>query len=81
MEVAKFSTDHGISDETDFAWWVPYTFQKGDKIVYAANSRVKQITHKYVVAVSRSIGESYALDTKNGNTLWRDALDKEISNL
>ena len=33
------------------------------------------------MAVPRSVKESYALDNKNGNTLWWDALDKEMSNL
>ena len=54
---------------------------KRDKIVSAVNDRVKQTTHKYGVAVPWSVEEAYALDTKNGNILWRNALDKEVSNL
>ena len=42
---------------------------------------MKRTTHKYGVAVPRSVTEAYALDTKNDNTLWQDALDKEMSNL
>ena len=42
---------------------------------------MKLTTHKYGVAVPFSVEEVYALDTKNGNTLWLDALNKEISNL
>ena len=50
-------------------------------IISAVNAQAKQTTQKYGVAVPRSLEKSYILDTKNGNTLWRDALEKEISNL
>ena len=32
IEFDKFSTAHGISDEHAFAWWVPYTLQKGIRL-------------------------------------------------
>ena len=51
IEVAEFATDHGIYDEPSFAWWVPYTLQKKDKIISAVNARVKRTTHKYGVAI------------------------------
>ena len=38
------------------------------------------MTHKYGVNVPCSVEEAYDLDTKNGNTLWQDSLDKEMSN-
>ena len=63
------------------AWWVPYTLRNRDKIISAVNARLKRTTHEYGVAVPCSVEEAYALDTKNGNNLWRDALDKEMSNL
>ena len=81
IEVAAFATAHDISEEPSFAWWVPYILQKRDKIISAFNARVKWTTHKYGLDVSCSVKEAYALDTKNGNTLWQYALDKEMSNL
>ena len=62
IEVSEFSTSHGISDEPAFAWWVPYTLRKRDKIISAVNNRVKRTTHKYGVAVPCLVEESYALD-------------------
>ena len=79
--MSEFSTSHGISDEPDSAWWVPYILRKRDKNISAVNAWVKRTTHKYDVAVSHSVKEAYALDKKNSKTLWRDSLDKEISNL
>ena len=54
---------------------------KRDTIISAVNAWAKRTTHKYFVAVLFSSEEAYSLDIKNGNTLCRDALDKEMSNL
>ena len=72
IEVAKFSTAHGISDKTNFAWWVPYTLRKRDKIISAFNAWLKLTTHKYGVDIPHSVKYSYALDTKNGKIIWQD---------
>ena len=41
VQVAEYVTARGIGEESVFAWWVPYVLQKGDVIVAAMNSRVK----------------------------------------
>ena len=38
-------------------------------------------THKYGVRVPRNIREAFEIDAENGNTLWWDALLKEIANV
>ena len=37
--------------------------------------------YKYGVENPRPVKEAYALDEKNGNTLWRDAINREMENL
>ena len=71
----------GINDEAAFCWWVPYTLRKRDRIISAVNACVKHITHKYGVEIPCNIKEAYALDVKNDNILWRDAINKEMKNL
>ena len=39
------------------------------------------MTHKYGVEIPRTIKEAYEIDAHNGNTLWRDAISREMSNL
>jgi hypothetical protein len=39
------------------------------------------VTHKFAIEIPRSAEEAYKLDEKNGNTFWRDAIEKEMSNL
>ncbi len=81
VEVAEFAVSKGIEHEPAFAWWVPYTLRRRDKIISAVNSRVKKVSHKYGVELPRTVEEAYALDEANGNTFWRDAINKEMENL
>ena len=60
---------------------MPYTLRKRDTIVSAVNARFKRVTHKYVFEVPCMVKEALAFDKRNVNYLWRDALDKEMSNL
>ena len=81
VEVAEYAKANGIDDEPAFKWWVPYTLRKRDRIISAVNQRVKKVTHKYGVRVPKSVEEAYAFDKANGNTLWRDAIAKEMANV
>ena len=81
VEVAEFAISQGIENEPAFAWWVPYTLRRRDKIISAVNARVKKVSHKYGVELPRTVQEAFALDEKNGNTMWRDAINKEMENL
>ena len=38
IEFTEFATAHGTSDESNFAWWVPYTLRERDKIISAVNA-------------------------------------------
>jgi hypothetical protein len=81
IEVAEFAVAKGIDDEPAFCWWVPYTLRKRDTVISAVKARVKRVTHKYGIEIPRTVEEAYKLDAKNGNTFWRDAIEKEMSNL
>ena len=80
LEVADFAKAVGIDDEPAFSWWVPYTLKKRDRVISAINARMKRITHKYGIEVPRTIAEARALDAKNGNDLWEQAIRKEMYN-
>lgn len=81
IETAEFAISRGIQDEPTFAWWIPYVMRKRDRIISSVNSRVKHVAHKYGVEIPNSVEHCYQLDKKNGNTLWRDALKREMKNL
>ena len=81
IEVAEYACARNINLEPAFDWWVPYTLRKRDRIISAVNSRVKKTSHKYGVEIPRSISEAFLIDEKNGNTFWRDAVNREMENL
>ena len=81
LEVADSAVSHKIGKYPDFHWWLSYTLRKRDTIVSTVNSRVKSVPQKYVIEVPCTVKKSLAFDDRNGNHLWRDALDKEMSNL
>ena len=81
IEVAEFAKARGIDDEPAFHWWVTYTLRERDRIISAVNSRARSTRHKYGIEVPATIEEAQALDRKNGNTLWIDAIHLEMSNV
>ena len=81
VEVAEFVKASGVDDEPAFAWWVPYTLSKRDRIIAAVNSRVKKRTHKYGIEVPTSVDHAKRIDDKNANTFWQDAIAKEMYNV
>ena len=58
-----------------------YTLRRRDRIIAGVNSRVKRTTHKYGIELLRSVDEVLRFDKLNGNTFWRDAINKEMENL
>ena len=40
VEVAEYISSRKLAGEAAFAWWVPYTLRKRDRIISAVNSRV-----------------------------------------
>ena len=81
IEVSEFTVARGIDKKPDFTWWVPYTLRRRDIIISGVNSRVKRTTHKYGIELPCSVDEALRFDKLNGNTFWRDAINKEMENL
>ena len=80
VQLAEYSEAATILHEPAIAWWAPHTLKKRNRIIAAVKARVKKMTHKYGIEVPKTVKEAYALDLKNGNTLWRDAIRKEMTN-
>ena len=80
VQAAKFEVDH----EHAFNWWVKHVLKKKDRIV--ASIRKQQASylnksHKFVMELPKTVEQALALDAKNGNTLWDDAISKELMNV
>ena len=78
-ETAEFARARSIADEPAFAWWVPYTLRKRDIILSKVKARIRKTTQKYGIEIPTSVSHAMAIDERNGNTLWKDALAKEMT--
>ena len=80
LEVAQYAINNGLAEEPAFAWWVPYTIRKRDRIIKAMKSRYMRINQKYGIEIPKTVEQAKALDQKTGTTYWMDAIRKEMKN-
>ena len=81
VEMAEFAKAKGIQREPVFCWWEPYTLHKRDAIVVAMRVKLRKTTHQYGVEIPKDVHHTQELDKRNGNTVWMDALAKEMFNV
>ena len=74
IKVAEYVTAREIQDEPAFAWWVPYTLRKRDRIIASVNSRIRKSSHKYGIEIPMSIKHAKKIYHRNKNTFWQDAI-------
>jgi hypothetical protein len=71
----------GIDHEPAFNWWVPHVLKKRDRIismVKGRSARYHKRMHKFGIAVPKTVRVAHELDQLNNNTLWTDAIAKEM---
>ena len=67
-----------------FKWQVEHMLKKRNRIVASIRkwqTRYLKKIHKFGIELPKTAEQAYALDAKNGNTLWVDALYKELENV
>ena len=63
---------------TRISWWVPYVLKERNRIIAKVKSKYCLRTHKFGIRIPKSVQYENMLDEKNGNTLWWDAICKEM---
>jgi hypothetical protein len=81
VQQAECSVRARISQEPAFAWWVSFDFKKRHRIIAKVKSKYWVRTHKFGIRVPKSVAEAKRLDKSNGDTLWWDAICKEMKNV
>jgi hypothetical protein len=79
-EVAEYAASHNLLSEPAFSWWAPHVLKKRQRII-KVKSRYWMQTHKYGFRLPKTVAEALQLDQENGNTLWHDAIQKEMKNV
>jgi len=81
-----------IDHEPAFNWWVRQVLKRRDRIVSQVKGRAKlskearakkytKRTQKFGIEVPRTVEDAVRLDKENGNTLWQDAIAKEMTSV
>ena len=81
VQLAEYAVNSRIAEEPAFAWWVPYTLKKRNRIIAKIKSKYWVRTHKFGIKIPKTIAEARQFDLENGNTLWWDAILKEMKNV
>ena len=81
VEVAEFAIASGLSNEPAFNWWTHKTLRRRDRIIKRLKvQRVRKGRMKFGIEIPGTVDQAVALDNQNGNTLWQDAIVKEMKN-
>ncbi|CAJ1969800.1 unnamed protein product, partial [Cylindrotheca closterium] len=87
IEVAEYAVANKLVSEPAFAWWVPYTLRKRDRVLKAVKRRAvkRQKPEKFGIEVPgpgpKGVARAYELDAENGTSHWNDALIKEVKTI
>ena len=82
VQMAEYAISNKLHNEPAFKWWVNHTLKKRDRIIKKVNTARphRKGKLKYGILVPSTVDEALRLDKKNNNTLWADAMDKEMKN-
>jgi hypothetical protein len=81
VEVAEYAATKNLHDYPACAWWVLNVLKKRNMIIFTVTKRYHKRTHKFGIQVPKTRGEAVKLVEENGNTLWQDAIRKEMNNV
>ena len=84
VQTAEYAAAQGIDHEPAFNWWVRHVLKKRDRIISLVkrrSARYLKRTHKWGLEVPGTVDEALAIDKKNKNTFWADAIAKEMKNV
>jgi hypothetical protein len=81
VQLAEYATQRRIAGEPAFAWWLHHAMNKRNRIIGKLKAKCWARTHKFGVKVPKSVEEAKRFDEENGNTLWWDAICKEMKNV
>jgi hypothetical protein len=82
VQSAEYTAQAHIVEEPVFAWWVPHTLKKRNRIIAKVKSKYWLRTRKFGIRIPKSVKDkAREIDAKNGNTYWWDAILKDMKNV
>ena len=79
VDVAEYAMSRNLENYPAFAWWVPTVLKRREKII----SKLKTLRRahkniKFGIEIPTSLKQARELDKSNGNSLWENAINKEL---
>ena len=84
MQTTEFAVVQGNDHELTFNKWIENMLKKRDRIIASIRkqqTRYLKRSHKFGIELPQTVEQDLVLDAKNGNTLWTDAISKEVENV
>ena len=81
VEMAEATIAFGVSKEPAFNWWVKHVLKHRERLINKLKLHVvRKGRLKFGIQIPGTVEEALRLDNENGNTFWKDAIDKEMKN-
>ena len=77
-DLTEYAVADQISEDPEFVWWLLYTLKKRNIIISKLKKNYWRITHNYGVRLPKNVMEAIHIYQANGNTYWKDAIDKNM---
>ena len=58
MSLSDYAVANQIAEELEFAWWVPYTLKKSNRIISKLKTNYWRTNHKYGLRLTNSVTEA-----------------------
>ncbi len=84
LQMAEYAIAMGVDHEPGFNWWVPHMLKKRDAIIALVKKHIAKYLkcmHKFGIECPKTVEDTLELDKHNGNTMWADAIAKEMKNV
>ena len=81
IELAEYARANRLDEEPAFAWWITDVLRGRNRILAKVKSRYWKTSHKFGIELPHSVEQAFELDRRNGDDLWRRAVDKEMGKI
>ena len=80
VDLAEYVDSNGLSKEPAFRWWVKQVLKRRGKNIGKFKTKRRKNKMKYGIKVPATVEEARLFGAENGDTLWQDAINKEMAN-
>ena len=84
LETDEYAVSQSIERKHAFNWWVPFVLKKRAHIISLFKQRSEHYlkhNEKYGINLPKTVYKAQMLDKENGNTLWSNAIMKDMTNV